>query len=290
MGRLAWVGVLLAVGLGTAGVDGVLAPPSVADPGSWGQWAGSRTPVEGAFAVLGLVVVVLAWYLLAVTALLAVGRLWGSARLVSMAEVLTLPAVRRLVHASLGLTLAGTAVVGANGGTRVAGGDGRVVAQMPPVVLVSTAVIPGGAAGADDVAGVDEEVPSAEEVDPAGPPPVMRRLPAGPPAAADGPSDPLGADDGPSTPSGANDDQVAAPRPGGDGSSQWEIRPGDHLWSVAARTLATAWGTDPTDDEVAPYWRQVVAANRDRLVDPANPDLVFPGQVMAVVTPPPSPR
>jgi hypothetical protein len=60
--------------------------------------------------------------------------------------------------------------------------------------------------------------------------------------------------------------------------------PGDHLWSVAARTLATAWGRPPAEREVAPYWRLLVERNRGSLPNPADPDLVFPGEV--VVLPP----
>jgi hypothetical protein len=58
------------------------------------------------------------------------------------------------------------------------------------------------------------------------------------------------------------------------------LGPGDHLWSVAARTLATAWGRPPADREVAPYWRLLVELNRSSLPNPADPDLVFPGDVV----------
>ncbi|MGI9120643.1 MAG: LysM peptidoglycan-binding domain-containing protein [Acidimicrobiales bacterium] len=281
--RVAWVGLLLGVALGFAGVGGRLGPPSVIDPGSWGQWAGSRTPVEGAFAVLGLVAVVLAWYLLAVTALLAAGRLWGSARLVSLADVLTLPMARCLIDAGIGLSLAGTTIVGGSGGAPAVGVDGRLASRLPPVVLVSAATADHGGVGsdvlaADDVPAADEGDPQVDQVDPANPPPVMRRLPDGPLPSAGAPSVPL-----PGT-------EVAAPTAADEGVTQWEVRPGDHLWAVAARTLTTAWGTEPTDHEVVPYWRSLVAANRDHLADPANPDLVFPGQVVVVPAPPPSPR
>jgi hypothetical protein len=64
--------------------------------------------------------------------------------------------------------------------------------------------------------------------------------------------------------------------------------PGDHLWHVAESALATSWGRAPSDAEVAPYWEQVIEANRERLVDPGNPDLILPGQGI-VVPPPPAP-
>jgi nucleoid-associated protein YgaU len=66
----------------------------------------------------------------------------------------------------------------------------------------------------------------------------------------------------------------------------WTVAPGDHLWSIATRVLAEGWGRAPSDAEVAPYWEQVVGVNRDRLADPADPDLLFPGQVLVVPRPP----
>jgi hypothetical protein len=65
----------------------------------------------------------------------------------------------------------------------------------------------------------------------------------------------------------------------------WVIRRGDHLWSIAAETLEDRLDRPPAPREVARYWRALVAANRDRLVDPANPDLVFAGHE---ITLPPS--
>jgi nucleoid-associated protein YgaU/DNA-binding SARP family transcriptional activator len=53
---------------------------------------------------------------------------------------------------------------------------------------------------------------------------------------------------------------------------------GDNFWKIAQATLTSAWGRPPSDDETAPYWRQLVAANRDRLAPPYDPDLIYPGQ------------
>jgi nucleoid-associated protein YgaU len=38
----------------------------------------------------------------------------------------------------------------------------------------------------------------------------------------------------------------------------------------------------PPEREVARYWRRLVEANRDRLVDPGNPDLLRPGQTLTL--------
>lgn len=58
----------------------------------------------------------------------------------------------------------------------------------------------------------------------------------------------------------------------------WTVGPGQHFWSIADDHLTDRLGRPPSDVEVARYWRRLVAANRDRLVDPANPDLLHVGQ------------
>ena len=70
--------------------------------------------------------------------------------------------------------------------------------------------------------------------------------------------------------------------------TEWNVQPGEHLWSVAETVLEQAWGRPASDAEIDPYWRALVELNRSRLADPSNPDLVYPGQVLAVPPPPPS--
>ena len=121
------------------------------------------------------------------------------------------------------------------------------------------------------------------------PPPVveMRRLPSGPaPAPAPAPGrlpDPIGPPATAAAPAPAPE-PATGPRP-----RSWTVRPGEHFWAVAERALADAWARAPSDGEVAPYWRALVQANRHRLRDPRNPDLVFTGQVLDVPPPPPRP-
>jgi hypothetical protein len=67
----------------------------------------------------------------------------------------------------------------------------------------------------------------------------------------------------------------------------WTVTAGDSLWSIAEELLADAWHRPPTDAEVDPFWRTLVAANQARLVDPSDPDLIHPGQVFEVPPLPP---
>ena len=68
----------------------------------------------------------------------------------------------------------------------------------------------------------------------------------------------------------------------------WVVSPGDHLWSIAAATLRSRWGLEPTDAQTGRYWESLVAANRDRLVRRHDPDLIHVGQTF-VLPPVPAP-
>ncbi|MFN7149278.1 MAG: hypothetical protein ACK4V6_07335 [Microthrixaceae bacterium] len=57
------------------------------------------------------------------------------------------------------------------------------------------------------------------------------------------------------------------------------VQPGEHFWSIAEQVVTERVGPTATDAAIAAYWRQLVEVNRDRLVDPDDPDLILPGQV-----------
>lgn len=78
----------------------------------------------------------------------------------------------------------------------------------------------------------------------------------------------------------------------------WTVMAGDSFWSIATELLAdradtadradradTA-GRPPAERDVRRYWLQLIEANRDRLADPANPDLLIPGQQLRLPPPP----
>ena len=72
-----------------------------------------------------------------------------------------------------------------------------------------------------------------------------------------------------------------APEPGAGEAppTTWVVDHGESLWTIATDVLAGALGRAPSDAEVDPYWRSLVDANRGRLVDDGDPDLILPGQV-----------
>lgn len=65
----------------------------------------------------------------------------------------------------------------------------------------------------------------------------------------------------------------------------WNVAQGDHFWAIAEETLTAAYGRPVTDEEITPYWLEIVEANRGRLVT-GDPDLVQPGQTFDVLLPP----
>lgn len=58
------------------------------------------------------------------------------------------------------------------------------------------------------------------------------------------------------------------------------VQRGDHLWSIATAEVARREGRDPSGlqaTDIAPYWLEVVAANRHRLRS-GDPDVLLPGE------------
>jgi hypothetical protein len=79
---------------------------------------------------------------------------------------------------------------------------------------------------------------------------------------------------------------AAEPRPAaGAAEQQWTVASGEHFWSIAGRVLGDHLARAPATEEVGDYWRRLVAANADRLVDAGNPDLLYPGQQLRVPRP-----
>lgn len=70
----------------------------------------------------------------------------------------------------------------------------------------------------------------------------------------------------------------------------WTVAQGDSFWRIADEHLQDSWERKVTESEVAIYWTQLIEANTERLVDPGNPDLLFPGQVLTLPEVPPLQR
>lgn len=238
---VAWVVGLTAMLAGAValGSSPGLGSPPVSRPGELAGWLAARGPVEAGFAVLRLVVVVLAAHLLLATLVAVAARLSRGGRVVESLDAFSSAWLRHIVEMALGAGLVGVPL-----GLVDPGGPVVRRAITPDLLAVVTT--------GDEPPAADDH--RAGEPDPV--PPTMQRI--NPP------------------------EHVAA------ATSEVVIGAGDHLWSVAERALAAAWGRPPVDAEVAPFWEQVVEVNRPRLADPANPDLLFVGQVVTLPVPPPT--
>jgi hypothetical protein len=249
---------LHALGAGPLGV-----PLSSADDLS--AWLDRTPPDVMAVAIVRLVALAAGWYLAVCTLVLTVVRPVGHSRVGSIAVRATPAIVRRLVVGGGGLGLA----------------VGTLVGALPSIMVAPAPLAPKPAAASVAGAPHDPKPPTAtmtrgpRDVRTAvmtrlptedTPPAVMTRLPAedAPPASR-------------SPPARGTRGHTAAP-------PSWTVASGDSFWSIAAETLTQA-GEAPTDRRVIGYWRHLVEANRGRLLDPGNPDLLVPGQELVLPDP-----
>ncbi len=234
--------VVVVVGLSLLG-RGDLAPPPLTSIDGLRSWFDARDPAVAVFAVLRLVALGVASYLLAVLVLGVVARLSRSRSAERAVDAVTPLGLRRVAAALFGIGL-----VGVTAGP-LAGDDGAA----PTETLV---VLDRGAATGptETLAPLDDEAGRAEGEA------TLSLLP----------------------PVKLHHVEAPAPPP----LETWIVQPGDHLWSIAESHLAEVMGRQPTDSEIAPYWRQVIEHNRSRLSDPAHPDLLFVGESIELPAPP----
>jgi hypothetical protein len=213
------------------------------------RWLQQTPSEEVLLAGVRLAALVAAWWLLGSTLLYVAARV---ARLHGTAAALgwaTLPAVRRWADRAAAVSIVAATALGV----------GRhAAADPPPTSSPTTAPVVIDADHRDPVR-VPSRPPSNVRTGQAVHPPVM---PIAPPAPATPPT---------------------APTTG----ATLTVGRGEHLWSIAARQVATATGKPPADlapADIAAYWLRVVEVNRPRLRS-GNPNLVFPGEVVEL--PPP---
>lgn len=305
--------VLVRVGGRTGGT------PPLDDPRAAAEWLAGLDPALLGSSLVRVAALVATAYLLAVIGLGAAARASHQARLVRAADRVTLPVVRRLLGRSFGLGLAASVVVGAGPGVPGASAQDHAPTSTPSAVPADTPVMvlldddaPSTTVEPDEAAPTTSEPPPRRPTTvppdptttdhPAPSPPTtsdagratQRRLPDPPPDTPSEawpeapPATPVPLPPPPAAPSEPAEPEPAEPAvpvTPVEPSATWTIAPGEHLWAVAEATLAERSPSPPSDVEVARYLRVLIEANRDRLVDPANPDLVHPGLV--VVLPPP---
>lgn len=236
--------------------SGPLAAPDVGSVAELRAWVSDRDALTVGVVGLRLVALGVGYHLIATTTLAVVGHLLRRPGLVRFAEMSTLAPLRGTVRRLAGLGLSASAVL---------------VTPLP-----QAAANPAGTARLAVVASAPEH-PG---------PGILERIE---PDTAERPGTATlsveeGADE-PALPTQASL-RVVTDHPSSDvtvvSPDRYQVRPGDHLWSIAETRLTAHLGRAPSDQEVAPYWQTVVAAN-PQLVDA---DLVFPGDEVIVPPPP----
>jgi nucleoid-associated protein YgaU len=272
-----WVGALV-VGLvaGHGLGAGVLAVPG-AEVAAWRSWAAATDPLVVTMAILRLVLVVGAWYLLATTLLGVAARVLRAVRLVRLADAVSAPVVRQLVQRGTGVMVATAIAASAVSPTARAE---EPPATMPQVQVQTPGVV--------TMRGLTSAPPT--EVDGGASAALPWRWFGGLASEVEGRPAPVPSDDAPVPSEDALLPSEDAPVRGVAAGAPIEadalhtVRPGESLWRIAEDHLEAAWGRIPRDAEVVPYWRDVIERNRDRLVVPDDPDLILPGQVLVLPT------
>ncbi len=211
-------------------------------------WFREIDPADGLLAVLRILVLMGLAYLLAATLLLLASTAVRSSTVNRLAASCTGPALQRFLRASVGLGI----------GTMTSL-HSLAVGAAPPPAEDSPEPVPGAS-----VEPSAEETTTLTRVDD-----LVPAAPAAPGVEATDPPPSLDPEPVTTTPAEA------------DPTDWWTVAPGDHLWHIAEETLADH-GAVPSPDEVAAYWHTLCEANHDRLVDPDNPDLIMPGQQIAL--------
>ena len=266
----------------------------VSSPRHLPAWVAETAPPDMAIALLRLGALALAGYLLAVTVLAVVARRLRLDGLAVAVERISPGVVRRLVSGGSGIGLALGAVAGVVPGLeqRPRPTAPTAAAAAPSADKASAIMtrLPAGSATMTRLAtgpGTPPNRGSAEATmtrigDVPPPTATMTRVgadtPSRPPAVGGAPAAHDPASPTPATP--------AAVRPPPDlplvDPSRWVVEPGDSLWSIADEVVRRADGSSPGERAVARYWHRLIGANRQDLVDPANPDLLVPGQRLVV--------
>lgn len=237
---------LLHVGLATRISD----PPAA--PGAWGAWIDTVGGAAALVSVLRVVTLAVVWYLTVVTVAGLLLRWRQSPHVLALDRVTPSRLLPLLDHRH------------------------GVIAAVVLTATVAPLAVPRSPTGAvpAPVESVTPAMATPAAVPAAGEPTAMRIQ-----ATPSGPFLPDIAIPTPLALPTPVTEQAPATAPLAPQPERWLVEPGDHLWSIATAVVGDLTGhVNPSDAEVGRYWSALVAANRDRLVDPANADLIYPGQ------------
>ncbi|MCU1429976.1 MAG: hypothetical protein JWL83_3976 [Actinomycetia bacterium] len=247
-------------------------PLGAADAAQRSWWV--NAPVPSLAGTLGWwIAFALASWCAITTITCVASRAFPALRALRVLDVCTAPAVRRAVDRALALSLAlGTISTVAVAGAAMpasATTTTTMAERRPPVVVRVTpdgkiVVEPGSKPSATTA--TTAPTPTTTSRLTTNMPPATHRRPASEPRPPKPPE-----------PAATAGRRVRTPaRP-----DLYTVVPGDNLWHIAAARLAAANRRVPTDEEIAPYWQRVVAANRSTLRS-GDPNLIFAGELVTL--------
>lgn len=230
---------------------------SLALPGSWtwravSSWYEGVGPEVAAIAAVRAGALWLALWLLAGSLVELIALVLGGVRARRLADLIAPRSLQRVVHGLAGLSLTA-------GLTAPAPSAGILAAPSAGVAVMRLVDDPPTGPGTATMRPLLEPAPAAVAVQV----PVMAQPAPVVPAQVEAP---------PSGPVRSNPDA-------------WVVVAGESFWSISEDVVAERLGRSGTDREVAAHWQRLIAANRERLADPANPDLLYPGQELVVPAP-----
>ena len=221
--------------------------PAGIDWSHLGRWATDTAPEDAVVAVVRLLGLGLAAWLLASTVLYLLARLTRVPALVRGASWATMPAVRRIVDAAVAASVLGGAVLGPHPA-------GAQVPAPPPVVV--------------ELNTTTTSAPSHRYI----PVPAGDRIAPVPTTARSAPT---------TTITTVLPAPTAATKPEPAGHVHTVVS-GDNLWTIAAAELSRQTG-HAAEADIRDYWLQIIESNRSRLLS-GNPDLIYPGE--SILCPP----
>lgn len=225
--------------------SGPLALPRQWSSPALSVWARDHDPVTIALVLFRLLMLAVAYHLAATTAIGLAGRIMHLPSWMAAAEYWTLPPLRSTWGRLAGLGLTAAAAISP---------------QLPAATAAS------------------RPTATVRIVDPAPDHGTRAALRVAEPGPGSGTATLRvidGADSSPSEPANAPTERTMPAEPA---VVTHVVAPGDHLWAIAEAHLTDHLGRQPSDAEVVPYWRNLIAANPQV----ANPDLIFPGQSLVV--------
>ncbi len=253
-------------------------PATLMDPVSWRAWSATGDPLSAMFWLLQAGVLLTACYLLLVSLLTMAAVTVRAPWLAAAARTMTAPALRPVLNRVLGMTLAAATLTASLGPPTAA-----AAAQHLEPRGHGAGQRLGSAVSSDPLAAVPPWLSAGTPPtgEPVAPPPLGPPLGPAPPAPPTSPG-PLPRDRARQAEAEPSAQRRGTTRPAPDIDATWRVEPGDHLWSIAARVVTDHLGGAPDERRIAAYWLDLIAANRDRLVDPDNPDLILPGQRLSL--------